>query len=66
MTVFLLSLGVIALAMLAMAVGVILSGRCLRGSCGGPDITGPDGASLRCAACPRRGDSESLSMEARQ
>ncbi len=54
MALFLLSVAVIAAAMLVMAVGVLLGYPCLRGSCGGPDVVGPDGESLRCAACPRR------------
>ncbi len=54
MALFLLSVAVIAAAMLVMAVGVLLGYSCLRGSCGGPDVVGPDGESLRCAACPRR------------
>lgn len=54
MALFLLSVAVIAAAMLVMAVGVLLGGTCLRGSCGGADVLGPDGESLRCAACPRR------------
>ena len=54
MAVFLLTLGGIAIVMAIMAIGVLLDGRCLRGSCGGPDVTGPDGGSLACAACPRR------------
>lgn len=54
MAVFLLSLGVIAAVMLAMAVGLLFNQTCLRGSCGGSELTGPDGDSLRCAACPKR------------
>ena len=54
MALFMLSVAVIAAAMLVMAVGVLLGYPCLRGSCGGPDVVGPDGESLRCAACPRR------------
>ena len=54
MALFLLSLGVIAAAMLVMAVGLLFNQTCLRGSCGGPELTGPDGDSLRCAACPKR------------
>ena len=54
MALFLLSVAVIAAAMLVMAVGVLFNYPCLRGSCGGPDVAGPDGESLRCAACPRR------------
>ena len=54
MGLLLLTIGVFAVAMLVMGVGVLLSNRCLRGSCGGPDVIGPDGVSLKCAACPKR------------
>mgnify|MGYP001316764460 CR=1 FL=1 len=45
-------------AMLIMAVGVIFRYPCLRGSCGGSDLIGPEGESLKCAACPRRSTSQ--------
>ena len=54
MALFLLSLAVIAAVMLVMAVGLLFKQTCLRGSCGGPGLSGPDGDSLRCAACPKR------------
>lgn len=54
MALFLLSLAVVAAVMLVMAIGVLAGYPCLRGSCGGADVPGPDGESLRCAACPRR------------
>jgi hypothetical protein len=63
MTLFLLSLTVIAIAMLIMAVGVIFSGRCLHGSCGGPEVLTSGGESLSCAACPRRKERERKRQE---
>ena len=54
MALFLLSVAVIAAVMLVMAVGLLFKQTCLRGSCGGPELSGPDGDSLRCAACPKR------------
>jgi hypothetical protein len=49
---------VIGAAMAIMAVGVLFGNRCLGGSCGGPEVIGPDGESLSCATCPRRGRQE--------
>jgi len=54
MTLFLLTLGVLALAMTGMAVGVLLSNRELRGSCGGLAVRGPDGEPLTCGNCDCR------------
>ena len=58
MTLFFLSLALIAIAMLVMAVGVIFKRPCLRGSCGGPAIFDRDGDPLSCGACPRRKERE--------
>ncbi len=54
MTLFLLSVGLIAGVMLIMAVGLLFKYPCLRGSCGGLDVVDAQGRSLRCDACPRR------------
>ena len=54
MTLFFLSLGVLALVMTGMAVGVLLSNRELRGSCGGIAVRGPDGEPLTCGNCDCR------------
>ncbi len=51
MTLFLLSLAVLALAMAGMAVGVLFSNRELRGSCGGLAVRGLDGEPLTCGNC---------------
>jgi hypothetical protein len=62
MTIFFLVLGVMGLVMAAMAVGVVLKRPCLRGSCGGPEMTGLDGESLSCAACPNRQRAETRAL----
>lgn len=54
MTLFLLSVVILALIMLVMSVGVIFSGRCLRGSCGGPAVLDSAGEPVTCATCPNR------------
>ena len=54
MGILVLTVAAIAVSMLAMAIGVVLKRPCLRGSCGGPEVLDPEGASLRCEACPRR------------
>ena len=54
MTLFLITVVIIAVLMAIMAIGVILKGRCLVGSCGGEAIYGPDGELLNCAHCPVR------------
>ena len=54
MTLFLLTLGLLATIMLIMSVGVIFSGRCLRGSCGGPAVLDGNGEPITCATCPNR------------
>jgi hypothetical protein len=64
MTVFVLSVAIIAVAMLAMAVGVIFSNRCLRGSCGGPELIGPDGQPMACPTCSNKKDKSASQNEA--
>lgn len=54
MSLFVLTLVVVALVMVIMAVGLFFRRPCLRGSCGGPDLFDSEGDSLTCAACPRR------------
>ena len=56
MTMFLITVGVIAFAMLIMAVGAIFARRSLRGSCGGLGARRPDGEAFDCDACPYRGE----------
>lgn len=59
MTLFLITVVVVAVLMAIMAIGVILTGRCLVGSCGGEAIYGPDGELLNCRYCPVRKEQES-------
>lgn len=59
MTLFLITVVIIAVLMAIMAIGVILKGRCLVGSCGGEAIYGPDGELLNCRHCPVRKEQES-------
>lgn len=51
MTVWLMTIVVLAVVMVAMAVGVLLANRPLRGSCGGTALLGPDGTPLTCSNC---------------
>lgn len=59
MTLFLMTVVVVAVLMAIMAIGVIFKGRCLVGSCGGEAIYGPDGELLNCQHCPVRKEQES-------
>lgn len=56
LTTFLLSLGLVLAAVGIMSIGLLSRNRCLRGSCGGPEVRDSQGESLRCGACPRKGD----------
>ena len=54
MTLFFITVVVIALTMLIMASGVIIAKRSLHGSCGGLSTVRPNGESVDCDACPYR------------
>ncbi|MBG99662.1 MAG: hypothetical protein CMN58_04890 [Solibacterales bacterium] len=54
MTLFFITVAVIALAMLIMASGVMIAKRPLHGSCGGLSTVRPNGEPIDCNACPYR------------